>query len=386
MHWPDGAVESEKNFTPRFCPRHECPHHQLRDASAFRFVRRGSYSTLQHDDIPRFKCLKCRRGFSRQTFAVSYYLKRGELVAPVAAGLVAGSAHRQIARSLHCAPSTVTRLSARLGRHGLLLQARALSHLAGKIDESIVFDHFESFEFTQDYPFGVATAVGSKSWFLYAVDPAPHKRAGRLSPEQKARLERRPQRDLKGNYTKSTERLFTTLATLPVEGKPLQLLADGHVAYRRVAASFKPRFFEMRSFPNPPRARRGARPSAQARVRNTAMFPVDALHALIRHSVAHHRRETIAFGRRINALMERFFLTVAWRNFVKWRSERRPDPTTPATVLGLTGHTWNWRRVFNRRLFPYREKLPPAWDELYRRLWETPLVCPNTRHELKRAF
>ena len=59
------------------------------------------------------------------------------------------------------------------------------------------------------------------------------------------------------------------------------------------------------------------------------MFPVDLLHALLRHSLAAHKRETIAFGRRLNAIVERLFLTAIWRNFVKGVSERKNDPTTP---------------------------------------------------------
>src|SRR6266704_886538 len=77
-----------------------------------------------------------------------------------------------------------TALSARLGRHALLLQARALRHLAGRIQEPIVLDHFETFEFTQDFPFGVATPVGTQSWFVYGLDPAPPARAGRRSTTQ----------------------------------------------------------------------------------------------------------------------------------------------------------------------------------------------------------
>jgi len=64
-------------------------------------------------------------------------------------------------------------------------------------------------------------------------------------------------------------------------------------------------------------------------VRDRAMFPVDRLHARVRHPVAHHRRETLAFGRRPNALMERLFLTSIRRNFVKGRSARKPGPKRP---------------------------------------------------------
>jgi len=113
---------------------------------------------------------------------------------------------------------------------------------------------------------------------------------------------------------------------------------------------------------------------------------VDALHALLRHSAAHHRRETIAFGRRLNALMERLFLTAVWRNFVKRRSERKPDPTTPAMRLGLATERWSWRRVLARRLFPGRERLPRAWRDLYNRDWTTPTLPANTRHRLRHAY
>ena len=116
------------------------------------------------------------------------------------------------------------------------------------------------------------------------------------------------------------------------------------------------------------------------------MFPVDLLHKLVRHSVAHHRRETIAFGRRLNALMERFFVTAIWRNFVKGRSERKPDPKTPAMRLHLTEAPWLWKRVAFQRLFPEREVIPHPWDEFYRRLWQTPLIGRNARHTLKLAY
>lgn len=386
MRWPDFAVEDDEDFKPPFCPRPRCTEHQRREPG-YRFVRIGSYSTLQQSDIPRFKCLTCGSGFSRQTFATSYYLKRANLMAPIAAGLVAGSAHRQIARSLRCAPSTVTRQSARLGRHGLLLLARALSHLAGRLDEPVVIDHFETFEFTQDYPLGIATAVGASSWFLYAIDPAPHRRGGRVSPEQKKRLEERPARPLKGGYRASARRLLDNLCRLPRAGGRLELIGDGHQAYKHAVEQRRSKpAIRLHSFPNPKRGPKGSRRSRTARLRDVVMFPVDALHSLVRHSVAHHRRETIAFGRRLNALMERFFLTAVWRNFIKWRSERKPDSTTPSMSLDLSEEPWQWERVLFRRLFFHRETIPRPWDELYRRLWVTPLIGRNTRHNLLRAF
>src|SRR5262245_50541803 len=144
MHWPATPIEHLSGFQPSFCPRRACPEH-LRRRPGFRFRRLGYYSTNRRRRIPRFVCLACGESFSRQSFAVSYYRKRPELLLPVAAGLVAGSAHRQLARTLGCAPSTVTRIASRLGRHAILLLAQARFDLLGTVEEPFVLDHFETF-------------------------------------------------------------------------------------------------------------------------------------------------------------------------------------------------------------------------------------------------
>jgi hypothetical protein len=116
------------------------------------------------------------------------------------------------------------------------------------------------------------------------------------------------------------------------------------------------------------------------------MFPVDLLHALLRHSLAHHRRETIAFGRRLNALLGRLFLAAVWRNFVKKRSERRPVPVSPAMQLGLAQELWTWTRVLSRRLFPRREALRSVERVLYDHAWPTTVLPHNLRHHLIQAY
>jgi hypothetical protein len=306
---------------------------------------------------------------------------------PVAAGLLAGSAHRQLARSLGCAPSTVTRLSARLGRHGILLLARALAELRGAVTEPFVLDHFETFEFTQDYPFGVAMPVGAESWFVYDVEPAPHARTGPCSVHQQRRLRARPKRLARGGYLGSTRRTLDVVLSLGTPGRVVRIRGDGHPAYdHAVARHPKARRLLLGRYPNPLRAPRGAPRCAQARVRDRAMFPVDLLHKILRHTLAHQRRETIAFGRRLNAILERLFLAAVWRNFVKHRSERRREPLTPAMRLGLADAPWSWKRLLARRLFYHRLRLPGTWSSTYRRLWTTPVLASNTRHNLSRAF
>jgi hypothetical protein len=171
----------------------------------------------------------------------------------------------------------------------------------------------------------------------------------------------------------------------PVD-RPLELVTDNHPAYRVALSRHRMQHrFRHQVYPNPPRGPKGSPRSRAAILRDREMFAVDLLHGLIRHSCAHHRRETIAFSRRLNALLERGFLLAAWRNFVKTRSERRSGAPTPAMVLGLARQPWEWPRVLARRLFSSQIPLPPAWRTIYRREWETTVVAPRWRHQLENA-
>lgn len=386
VDWCCTPVERLQDFKPPFCPNPDCPEHR-RTTRGFRYGESGSFALKNGRKVKRYRCKTCGRSFCKKTFSLTYWLKRPELLLPIAAGLQAGSAHRQLARNLGCAPSTVTRQAARIGRHCMLLNERALNSMAQAPNEPIVFDHFETFEFTQDLPFGVATPVGAESWFVYGIDPAPHRRSGRRSPAQLQRLRARPQREDHGGYHASTLRTVQRLLGLKRHSEPLHLIADDHPAYRAALARLDdPDRVRLEVHRNPKRGPKGAPRSVAALARDRAMFPVDLLHRLIRHSLAAHRRETIAFGRRLNALMERLYVFVAWRNFIKGRSERKPDPETPAMRLGLTQRPWSWRMVLARRLFPAREGLQGVCRELYQRNWTTPVLPNNRRHDLKLAY
>jgi len=273
-----------------------------------------------------------------------------------------------------------------LGRHALLLQALAFDALP-QIDEPIVLDHFETFVFRQEEALGLATPVGQRSWFVYGIDPAPHLRGGRRSRAQKKKLRRNPAPRHPGSYSRSTERTLEMLLSKVPPGRRLELISDGHPAYVNTLKKIADRDrVNHRIYRNPSRGPKGSRSSPKAKLRDRQMRAVDALHGLLRHTCAHHRRETIAFGRRTNAIVERGFLAIVWRNFVKKVTERRPDATTAAMGLGLTDSQWSWERVLARRLFPARTQIPPGWEKVYRRGWITESIGPNTVHRLRFAF
>jgi len=361
MRWRRQPIETVRpsRFRPPFCPWPECPAHC---GSGRGFLRFGSYSrAIDRRRIPRFRCRDCGRTCSQQTFSCTYYLKRLDLLQEIAAGLQAGSAHRQLARSRHCAKTTVTRLARRLGRHAVLLQARLEAALP-PLTEPVIHDHFEAFVGCQKHALGIGTAVGARSRFVFGPDPAPHLGSGR--PPDRPDGSARPMREIAA-YVRSILRTLDRLVRLAPEGQRLVLVADGRTDYRvALRRHSQGERFRLEAFPNPVRGPKGTPRSAIAVARDKAMAPVDQLHQFLRHTCAEHKRETIAFGRTQAAVLGRAFLTTIWKNLVKGRSERRPDRTTPAMALGLTAEPWRWARVLAQRLFPDREALPESWRRL----------------------
>jgi transposase-like protein len=360
---------------PPFCPWPDCVAHNSRGRG---FHRNGWYRTLRSPRrIPRFVCLDCGGSCSRQTFSTTYYLKRPELLVTVASGLAACSAHRQIARSSHCAKTTVTRLAERLGRHAILFQARCNAELP-ILAEVVVHDHFEVFIGRQDQALGIGTAVGAVSRYVYDIDPAPHQGSGRRpdrTPEGRATVSAsRP-------YVESIKRSISRLIPHLSEGQRLVLRVDGRLDYRvTLEDSALGSRTTLDVFPNPKRGPKGTPRSPEAVRRDLAMIPVDSLHQLLRHSCADHKRETIAFGRRLESILGRAHLMAVWKNFVKARSERAPDRATPAMRLGLAGERWRIERILSRRLFPQRERVSKSALRIYRKLWTPTLPKLDRRH------
>ena len=383
MDWPRHRVEDlpPDEFEPPFCPKQACPSN-AEDGLPASIRPNGSY-TRQCDGraIPRFMCRLCGASFSQQTFSCTYYLKRPELLEPIAAGLNAGSAHRQLARSLKCAPSTVTSQAARLGRFAILFHTCVFDNIV-KIEEPVIYDDFETFAYSQDHPFGIGTSVGQGSWFVYHLENAPHRRGGKVAQKHR---KPGPEHCRPLPYKLAFSRMLDRL--IPKADGRLDVIIDGHPGYQAALRDHPERAgIKPMVHPTPERGPKGSKRTPYAVSRDHAMSPVDNLHKFIRHSVAHHRRETIAFGRRLNALMERMYLMTAWRNFIKSRTERRPDKTTSAMAIGLTDEPWSWSRMLSQRIFYWRCEVPEAMAKIYRRDLTTTAVGRNQRHRLVNAF
>ncbi len=360
----------DASFRPPFCPSPLCRFHL--DPAGWRWIRWGSYHrNCEPRVIPRFRCCHCGIGFSSQTFSTTYYLKRPDLQIPFFYRVLACSGYRQIAREAHCAPSTVMGQVARLGRHALL----AHEHLRGdhEPDEPVAIDGLESFAFSQYHPIHLNLSVGAVSHFTYAFTFSELRRKGKMTERQK-RIRASLERTFGRPDPKAIENGIVDLLGLTArEPCELVVLTDEHPAYpRALRRATKHRIHHETT------------PSVQARTHHNPLFPVNLMDGLLRQNSANHKRETIAFSKSNQGVIERAAILILWRNYAKEFSENHPGGS-PAMRAGITTELIGPKQLLKERLFPSRVRLPEPCRSYYWRNIPTRRIRNPRLHRLKRA-
>jgi hypothetical protein len=339
---------------------------------SWRWVRAGFFGRLGRPHrIQRFQCRDCGRHFSTQTFSTSYWLRRPELLAPVFHRLVGCSGFRQIAREFAVSPQTILGLSARLGRHCLLFHQLHRPQAPG--NEELALDSFISFEHSQYYPTAFHLLAGRSSHFCYGFTDSELRRSGRMTPRQRRRraeLER-----LRGRpHPRATELdVAALLHTVAPTKARIRVVSDEHTDYPRALRRLRHLEIDHTTIS-----------SRAARIPQNPLFAINLLDLLVRHSGANHKRETIAYSRRRQSAIERLWLFVVWRNYIKSFSERKRDHS-PAMRLKLFDHRLTVGEVLRRRLFPSRVELPERWRPYYWRTVPTRALRRFATHQARYA-
>src|SRR5262245_20598322 len=358
-------------FVPPHCPRTACRFH--RSTQGWRWIRHGCYRRdLFPQRIPRFRCAHCGHTFSSQTFSPTYWLKRPDVLAPTLYRLLACSGYRQLAREAHCCPTTVMRHAARLGRHALLWLHQHRPR--GAIAEPVVVDGFESFAYSQYHPLHMNLVVGAHSHYVYAFTYSELRRKGRMTARQKVR-----RAELEEHHGRPDPRAVETgmaaaLRLAVPAPQTLVVRSDEHPDY--------PRAFRRLAGVAVVHERTS---SLAARTAGNPLFPVNRLDLLLRHNSANHKRETIAFSKRHQGVVERAAILVLWQNFMKRFAERRGGGT-PAMARAVAARAVPARELLARRLFPERVGLPEPWRAYYGREVRTRRMARERRHQLRLAF
>jgi len=363
---------------PPFCPNQKCPFHRG-DTTSWRFVRNGTYqtrrprpsTTVYVRSIQRYTCLECKRSFSDRTFRSTYWLKRPDLFLKVARGLISCSGYRQLSAGLGVSPQTVARHAARLGKQALLFHEEMRKKKLP--EEPLALDSFVTFAYSQYFPLHFHFVIGRDSHFAYGFLESDVRRSGTMTRPQRARRELL-ESTLGKPDPKAREMDVAEILRITANGVGrLDLTTDEDQAY--------PRAIRRSGL----RVNHPTISSKQRRTTGNPLFAVNLHDLQIRHASANHKRETIAFSKTILGAVERMWLHLAWKNYVKPFSEKTQG-ASPAQRAGVSDRKWTFQQIFKRRRFPERIQLPGRWVEHFKGEVQTRVYGSSKRKPLAFAY
>jgi transposase-like protein len=147
---------------PPYCPNSSCKFHLPNDFDFYSYD--GKYR-IRDQVAQRYKCKNCNKRFSEVSFKLDYCSKKRGLFKEIFDCVTAGMSNRSVARKLGVAESCVRNKIKILSRQSLLQWEK--KNLEIDIKESVAFDGFETFVFSQYHPNNINHVVGSESLFLY---------------------------------------------------------------------------------------------------------------------------------------------------------------------------------------------------------------------------
>jgi transposase-like protein len=357
-------------WVPPFCPNPGCDSHT--ESTPWRFKKKGFYERQARPRrIQRYRCQRCRRNFSSQTFSTTYWLRLPQLLRPLFFRILACSAYRQIAQEFGTSHTTIQHQVERLGRHCLLFHEALRPAFPA---EPLVLDGFRTVESGRYWPFDMQLVVGV-SHYVYGFNEAELRRSGTMTRQQRRKRERLEER-LGRPARQATRQAVAELVARVVPPKhPVAIHSDDHRAY---PAAF-------RRLPDHRLAHKTTS-SRAARTARNPLFPVNLADLLLRHTGANHKRKTIAFSKRRQGACYRAAIWAVWRNYVKSTSERRRT-APPGVKLGLVKERLSVDDVIAQREFPFRhrERLTGWLEQCYFARIPTRAIARCREHELRYA-
>ncbi len=356
---------------PPHCPNPNCKYHNG-NCDTWQYVKTGfHYKRTRPHRIQRFTCKHCNRSFSTQTFSVTYWLKRPDVLIALMTKTVGGMANRQTGTDLQAASTTCDRQISRLGRHSMLFHRQRFENAPPPGE--IAVDGFEAFELSQYFPTHFHIAIDPNNSFFYHFTDSELRRKGRMTDAQKKKRQENEE-TLGKPDPKAVEKDMGELVTTVLKGAvKATIRSDLHKAYPR---AFKTLDCEV--------VHRTVS-SRDYRDRHNLLWEINRADRMIRHSQSGHMRETLAWPKRRQCAAERLAIFVVWWNYARKRWVKGKTES-PAMLRGLTDRVWTVREILSERIFATRLELPERWEMYYRSEVQTRALEINKRHELKYAF
>jgi transposase-like protein len=361
-------------FRPPFCPHKECTAH-IEAPSGRWWIKIGSYSTRCHGRVQRYRCRRCGRSFSRQTFDLEYYAKRRISYRRLQKHIRSCAGVRQTALNLGVHRSTVLNKIMRLSRQAIAVHAEIVGNM--QLREDLAADGLESYWVSQYLPNNFNVLLGAESRFLFDWDTVTLRRSGRMTAGQQRRreeIEKRYRPDPKAVQV-SFGRLLDTAGKLAERSvQPLTVLStDCHRAYGRALKEHEAwQCLEKRG-----KVFHRIISSRKARTSANPLNPVNTFDRQVRNDMAEHVRETIRFARNRALSLERCAIHAFDYNYVKRFRINQPagDATTHAQAAGVPGREVRSRveSMYTDRRFFSRSVMSKPMRAVWLRSERTPL-------------
>ena len=309
------------SFTPPRCPNLSCPKHQAADG--FRCVRWGYFSArCRQRPEQRYRCVDCRKTFSRQTFRHDYRDRRPDIVGKLFSLLTSGVGFRQSASLLDVDQATAQNKMHKLSRTcGLLHQ-----NLSAALPDGgeYLLDEEESYEQASIRPLTVPILIERTSYFIVATAVGSIRR---LAPAGTARRKRQDLEEKTHGKRPDQSRQCVAQVMRALRQRttgPIVLSTDQKSSYATLGQEvFGPELVHDTT------------PGSAPRTTFNRLFPINLSIAMSRDNCGRLRRRSWLVSKAAKRLEGQLEIFAVYRNYVRPRTRRSPRHQTPAFLLGL---------------------------------------------------
>ncbi len=355
---------------PRFCRNPVCPN--ASQPPPRWFVRAGTYPTVTHGRVQRYRCRSCGHRVSTQSESIHYYSKRRLDLPEIYSRLRSGSSLRDIGRELGVSRTAIAHAVLRLGRQSMA--AHIHTFCTYRSSGRLSFDGLVSAVTSRDYPSQITTLVDTTDELLLSMTHCVTERGGTHTPAQRRRIKakRKVYRPPRGALAESIGLLLKELPQYNHHHR-IHLDTDEHPVYRKLIEADAVLTYLKRLGRFTVRRNPGTAP----RTTENPLFMVNYIDRMIRHRMKEHTRETIGIARNSTMQMHRMWI-FAWDHNVRQpRRVRGTNSMSRAQTAGVSATVIEGvRQQFYRRRYSMRNVPIP---EPITRVWRGDLESPPVR-------
>lgn len=305
---------------PMFCPNQACIYHHRSEAEGVVwYIRFGSFPTKARGLISRFRCRKCGKTCSTQTFSVHYWTHSTTDLRHLQGQLTSASGLRQIGRLNGYSYRVVKNRTHRLARQYLTLYSHALELHA--FNEPLTIHSIRSRLRSRYFPVNINVLVGFTSQACYGFNLAVTRRSGRISNHERKIQKRidavwRPDRRSLENGTHRLITDFLPHIDRTIEQRPLlSIFSNANIRYARALK----RIPLIRSAMAERKIihRRITERIKRSIYANNHLFSAEYIEREVRKDMGDHSLESVKHARELHCALERLVIKLGSHSFAK---------------------------------------------------------------------